>query len=221
MIGTPLAQHALRLQYTLVRVPFGALESQLARAFSEESPVRLTVERGLARCDAVAGRLLGAPDLIRRGERMDEHVSAVATSVDRAAAAEQLRAKAAQVKQDAAEEADRVREEAAQQQRDRVKQAAREKKEATVRAAEQAQTEAAQKKEQAAQRANKRRQEASAARAAEQQRIAERTKRATAPAKATLKSAAEKKSDAADQRAKAGKLAELADTEKTARQSES
>ena len=94
MIGTPIAQKVLRLEYSLLRAPLGALDSQLTRRLPGDSRLRSTVERGLAGCDAAAARLLHDKALAKRAELSRRHADLAERSVVLDTCADELRAAA-------------------------------------------------------------------------------------------------------------------------------
>src|SRR5262245_9891523 len=61
----PLA--VLRYQYQMARVPFQLIEDQLVARMDPEAPARLLYERSLGALDATAGKMLGDPELEKRG----------------------------------------------------------------------------------------------------------------------------------------------------------
>jgi colicin import membrane protein len=213
MIGTPLAQKVLRLEYSLLRAPLGALETRLSR----RPRLRLPLERVLAASDAAAGRLLGDSTIARRGETLREHADVAARAVTLSAEADQLRQEADEVRERGVAEADRKRNEARRTERQRVAEALEQEEQEEREAEARARAEAAEKKRAADARAQQRRNQATASRTAKDQQVRARTERATAPAKSALKESAKVKAAADERRADANTLSELADTEKQTR----
>ena len=220
MIGTPMTRKILRFEYTVLRAPWTALDAQLRRRLSDGSPLRLTLERGLAGYDTLAGRLLRDPQLVQRGDLLTRHAVAVEQAAARTAEAAELRAAAEQTEHDAAEAADAKRVAAQRRKQQRVAAALEQEQRAEQDAAAAARITAEAKKKQAAERANARKQAATAERTATQRQTSARTERATAPAKATLKDAAAQKTAAAERRSEARRLARLAEVEKHERQAQ-
>lgn len=216
MIGTSLAQRTLRLPYSALRAPLRALDAQLVRRLPDRSPVRLTIERGLASCDAAAGRWLNDARLSERARLMFLRAQKIERATELGEHAEQLRTEVAQ--READERKARQAAESARAQKGRRIAKATQQKEADKREAEQrAESDAAAKKRQAEEQAAARKSAAADERKAEQQRAAERAERAKAPARADLKKASAEKGSADERRGDAGALSRLAETEKQSR----
>src|ERR1700754_4757634 len=62
----------LRFQYQLARVPLQLIEDQLVAGMSSEAPTRLFYERWLGGLDAAVGKMLGDPELEKRGAALVE-----------------------------------------------------------------------------------------------------------------------------------------------------
>jgi hypothetical protein len=135
MIGTPLAQKVLRLEYKVLRAPLGALDARLARRLSDRSRLRLTVERGLAGADAAAGRLLNDDALLRRASMLRRHAETAEQAVEKSERAAQLRSAAEQSKEQSRSEAADKRTNARREERERVARARREEEQAERQAA--------------------------------------------------------------------------------------
>jgi thiol:disulfide interchange protein len=218
MIGTSLARKVMEFQYKILRAPLQALDSQLGQRLHGGSRLRIITERGLARADATAGRLLNADDLARHGILRFEHAETAERAAKEADRAGELRAAAEQTREQARTEAEQTRAKARREERERVARAGREAQQAKREAVNQARQEAAAKKREATKRAKAQTEQARQRRSAKDQQVAEKNQRAIAPATAALKEAAKGKSAASAQRAQADKLARLAETEKTSRQ---
>jgi hypothetical protein len=210
----------LRFQYQLARVPLQLIEEQVVAGMSSEAPTRLFYERWLGGLDAAVGKMLGDPDLQKRGAALIERSDALrhAAQLDATATQNQERAddelkakrgKAIEDQKDARAVTEREAEEA--------RTAAEERKRAAAAAA---QNRTAAAKQQADDVAAQRITSAEAARREEQATIRAAEQKATAAAESKLDDAQAKHSDAASKRAQADQVEELADVEKRKRQAE-
>src|SRR4026209_1020546 len=87
----------LRFQYQLARFPPQLIEEQVVAGMSSEAPTRLFYERWLGGLDATAGKMLGDPDLEKRGAALIERSDALRRAA-------QLEATATQNQEQAADE---------------------------------------------------------------------------------------------------------------------
>ena len=210
----------LRFQYQLARFPLQLIEEQVVAGMSSEAPTRLFYERWLGGLDAAVGKMLGDPDLEKRGAALIERSDALrrAAQLDATAtqnqerADDELKAKSGKAIEDQ-KDARAVREREVEEART----AAEERKRA---AEEAAQKHTAAAKQQADELAARRMSSAEAARREEQATIRAAEQKATAAAEAKLDDAQAKRSDAASKRAQADQVEELANLEKQKRQSE-
>src|ERR1700742_5065063 len=76
MSVTDLPVAVLRFQYQMARVPFQVMEEQFVARMDPQAPARLFYERWLGALDAAAGRVLGDPELERRGAALAERSDA-------------------------------------------------------------------------------------------------------------------------------------------------
>src|SRR6476619_5344802 len=210
----------LRFQYQLARFPLQLIEEQVVAGMSSEAPTRLFYERGLGGLDAAVGKMLGDPDLEKRGAALIER-----SDVLRRAA--QLDATATQNQERAYDELKAKRGKAIEDQKDARAVTEREVEEARTAAEERkgAAAEAAQKrtaaaKQQADEHAAQLMKSAEAAKRDERAKITAAEQKATAAAESKLDEAQAKHSDAASKRATADQVEELASLEKQKRQSE-
>ena len=67
----------LRFQYQLARFPLQLIEEQVVAGMSSEAPTRLFYERWLGGLDATVGKMLGDPDLEKRGAALIERSDAL------------------------------------------------------------------------------------------------------------------------------------------------
>jgi len=210
----------LRFQYQLARFPLQLIEQQVVAGMSSEAPTRLFYERWLGGLDAAVGKMLGDPDLEKRGAALIERSDALRRAA-------QLDATATQNQERADDELKAKRGKAIEDQKDARAVKEREVQEARTAAEERkgAAAEAAQKrtaaaKQQADEHAAQLMKSAEAAKRDEQAKITAAEQKATAAAESKLDEAQSKHSDAASKRATADRVEELADVEKQKRQSE-
>ena len=210
----------LRFQYQLARFPLQLIEEQVVAGMSSEAPTRLFYERWLGGLDAAVGKMLGDPDLEKRGAALIERSDALRRAA-------QLDATATQNQERADDELKAKRGKAIEEQKDALAVKEREVQEARTAAEERkgAAEEAAQKrtaaaKQQADEHAAQLKRSAEAAKRDEQATITAAEQKATAAAESKLDEAQSKHSDAASKRATADRVEELADVEKQKRQSE-
>jgi len=210
----------LRFQYQLARFPLQLIEEQVVAGMSSEAPTRLFYERWLGGLDAAVGKMLGDPDLEKRGAALIERSDALRRAA-------QLDATATQNQERADDELKAKRGKAIEDQKDARAVTEREVEEARTAAEERkgAAAEAAQKrtaaaKQQADEHAAQLMKSAEAAKRDEQAKITAAEQKATAAAESKLDEAQSKHSDAASKRATADRVEELADVEKQKRQSE-
>src|SRR6185437_13465549 len=135
----------LRFQYQLARFPLQLIEQQVVAGMSSEAPTRLFYERWLGGLDAAVGKMLGDPDLEKRGAALIERSDALRRAA-------QLDATAIQNQERAADELKAKRDKAIEDQKDARAVKAREVEEARTAAEERkgAAEEAAQKRSAAA-----------------------------------------------------------------------
>ena len=217
---TDVPYAVLRFQYQLARFPLQLIEEQVVAGMSSEAPTRLFYERWLGGLDATVGKMLGDPDLEKRGAALIERSDALRRAA-------QLDATATQNQERAADELKAKRGKAIEDQKDARAVTEREVQEARTAAEERkgAAEEAAQKrtaaaKQQADELAAQRMRSAEAAKRDEQATITAAEQKVTAAAESTLDEAQAKRSDAASKRAQADQVEELANLEKQKRQSE-
>ena len=210
----------LRFQYQLARIPLQLIEEQVVAGMSSEAPTRLFYERWLGGLDATVGKMLGDPDLQKRGGALIERSDALRRAA-------QLDATATQNQEQAADELKVKRAKAIEDQKDArtvterdVEEARTAAEERTGAAAAAAQKRSAAAKQQADELTAQRLTSAEAAQRDEQAKITAAEHKATAAAESTLDEAQAKHSDAASKRAQADQVEELADLEKQKRQSE-
>ena len=217
---TDVPYAVLRFQYQLARFPLQVFGEQVVAGMSSEAPTRVFYERWLGGLDATVGKMLGDPDLEKRGAALIERSDALRRAA-------QLDATATQNQERADDELKAKRGKAIEDQNDARAVTAREVEEARTAAEERkgAAAEAAQKrtsaaKQQADELAAQRVTAAEAAKRDEQATITAAEQIATAAAESKLDDAQAKRSDAASKRAQADQVEELANLEKQKRQSE-
>ena len=210
----------LRFEYQIARLPLQLIEDQVAARLRSEGPARLLYERSFGSLDATVGKLLGDPQLEKRGAALVERSNALGKAAKLDATAtrnrEQADAKLAathdQVVTDINEARDAARRRAVQARTnaEQRKRAADESAEKRSVAAKMQGDEAAAQRNKAAETA-KRQQEA---------KIGAAEARATKAAESKLDDAQAKRSEAASRRAQADQVEELANIEKQKRRSD-
>ena len=68
----------LRFQYQIARLPLQLIEDQVVARLHSEGPARLLYERSFGALDATVGKLLGDPQLEKRGAALVERSNALA-----------------------------------------------------------------------------------------------------------------------------------------------
>ena len=210
----------LRFQYQIARLPLQLIEDQVVARLRSEGPARLLYERSFGALDATVGKLLGDPQLEKRGAALVERSNALGKAAkldatatrNREQADAKLEATHDEVVADINEARDATRRRAVQartnaEQRKRAADEAAEKR--TVAAKTQADEAAAQRKKTA--ETVKRQEEA---------KIGAAEARATKAAESKLDDAQAKRSEAARKRAQADRVEELANIEKQKRRSD-
>ena len=210
----------LRFQYQIARLPLQLIEDQVVARLRSEGPARLLYERSFGALDATVGKLLGDPQLEKRGAALVERSNALGKAAkldatatrNREQADAKLEATHDEVVTDINEARDATRRRAVQartnaEQRKRAADEAAEKR--TVAAKKQADEAAAQRNKAA--ETVKRQEEA---------KIGAAEARATKAAESKLDGAQAKRSEAASKRAQADRVEELANIEKQKRRSD-
>ena len=210
----------LRFQYQIARLPLQLIEDQVVARLHSEGPARLLYERSFGALDATVGKLLGDPQLEKRGAALVERSNALGKAAkldatatrNREQADAKLEATHDEVVTDINEARDATRRRAVQartnaEQRKRAADEAAEKR--TVAAKKQADEAAAQRNKAA--ETVKRQEEA---------KIGAAEARATKAAESKLDDAQAKRSEAASKRAQADRVEELANIEKQKRRSD-
>jgi hypothetical protein len=204
----------LRFQYQIARFPFHVIEDQLAARLVSEAPARLIYERSLGVVDATVGKLLGDPELQRRGAALAQRSvvlgRAAKLDADATQVREQADAKLEATQKEVVTDIDEAR--AATEQEAEEARATAEKRKREAEEAAQKRTAAA--KKQAEDVARQRRKTAEAANRQDHSRIRAAEEKATDAAESKLDDAAEKRGEAVRKRAQADRVEELADIEK-------
>lgn len=212
-----LPKAAASLEYRALRLPATLIETQVARFLADDSAVRLGFEKALGTVDEKAGSLLGDERLATRGHALRRRSEILGKAVELEEKAESRKAAAAS-KLEAGKRA-------AQQTREAAKRTARESVRETLgttqadkrRAEQEAKARLRAETERVEAEARAKAQAVEAQLAAQERRIDETTKARTAAPKAQLSNAVADKQQAAAERAKAERLAQLADGEKQSR----
>ena len=196
------------------------IEEQVVAGMGSETPTRLFYERWLGGLDASVGKLLGDPDLEKRGAALIERSDALRRAAQLDATATQNQGRAddeLKAKRDKAIEDQKDARAVTERDVEEARTAAEERKGAAEQAAQQ-RTAAANR--QADELAAQLKKSAEAAKRDELATITEAEQKATAAAESKLDDAQAKRSDAARKRAQADQVEELANLEKQKRQSE-
>jgi hypothetical protein len=210
----------LRIQYQLARFPLQLIEEQVIAGMSSEAPTRLFYERWLGGLDATVGKMLGDPELEKRGTALIERSDALRRAA-------RLDATATQNHEQADDDLKAKRDKAIEDQKDaravkehEVEEARTAAEERRGAAAEAARKRTAAAKQQADELAAQRVTAAEAAKRDAHATIRAAEQKATAAAESKLDDAQAQRSDAASKRAQADQVEELANLEKQKRQSE-
>lgn len=208
------------LEYSVLRLPLTLVQTQVVgRLFEEESSLRLGFEKAVGTLDSTVGKLIGNPDLSRRGASLSRRA-------DMLGVAATLEEKAGDRREEAAAELKRSKEEAAKQRKEAQDsarseaKALRDKQEAERRKATETAEAKARAKTAAVERETHARLDAEQAKLDNRvEAIDSRTASRTAAPQAQLQDAVEVASDAAKERQTADRLGQLASAEKESRSS--
>jgi hypothetical protein len=212
-----LPKAAAALEYRALRLPATVLETQLVRRLAEDSALRLGFEKALGTLDEKAGNLLGNEALTTRGHALRRRSELLGKAVQLETKADARKAAAAAKLEAGKKSAASTREQAKRTAREGVQQtlqteqAEKKRAEQEAEARLQAETERVEAQAQAKAEAVQQQLEA------QERRIDETTKARTAAPKAQLASAVADKKAADAERAKADRLAKLAEVEKETR----
>jgi hypothetical protein len=203
----PLA--VFRYQYQMARVPFQVIEDQFVARMDPEAPARLLYERSLGALDATAGKMLGDPELEKRGAALARRSDALghAAQLDATATPKQRPADdQLKIKRDKAKQARATK----QRQGKQARSVTQERKQDATAAAQQLSDDLAAERINADETAK--RDEQTQIRAAEENAII--------PATSDLADAQAKRSDAASTSEQADQIEALANADKQNRKSE-
>lgn len=213
-----LPRKVATVEYSALRLPLTVLHRGLTR-LDDESPVRLSFERGLGSLDATVGRVLGSPELTRRGATLTRKAEVLEKAVALETKAAERKQQANAELQQSKQTAERKRVAATKQAQDEAR-SLHEQQQAERRAAEQQAQAEAKARTAAAEREAQAKIDAAERDADEKvSTIEQRTQARTAKPKAQLKDAASLASEAERERVTAERMAELADAEKASRRS--
>jgi hypothetical protein len=210
----------LRFQYQIARLPLQLIEDQVAARLRSEGPARLLYERSFGALDATVGKLLGDPQLEKRGAALVERSNALskAAKIDATATLnrQQADAKLAATHDQVVTDINEARD-AAEQQAVEARTKAEQRKRAADETAEKRTVAAKKQADEAAAQRNK---AAQAAKRQQEAKIGAAEQRATKAAESKLDDAQAKRSEAASRRAQADRVEELANIEKQKRRSD-
>ena len=213
-----LPRSVAAIEYKALRLPATLLQSQVVvRFLDEDSKLRLGFEKALGSLDERAGSLLANPTLSERGRLLRRRSEILGKAVELEAVADQRKQAAEATLREGRKKADKTRTEAQKKQKAGVQKALREEQAEKARIEREAAARVQAEKERVEAQA-----EAKVAAVTEQldrqeTRIDLTEKARTAAPKAQLEDALSEKQVADAERAKAERLAELADAEKNAR----
>jgi hypothetical protein len=209
----------LRFQYQIARLPLQLIEDQVVARLHSEGPARLLYERSFGALDATVGKLLGDPQLEKRGAALVERSNSLSKAAKLDATTTRNREQA-----DAKLEAthDDVVTDINEARRDRRRAVqARTNAEQRKRAADEAaEKRAVAAKTQADEAAAQRNKAAETVKRQEEAKIGAAEARATKAAESKLDDAQAKRGEAARKRAQADRVEELANIEKQKRRSD-
>lgn len=214
----PVTRTLITAEYSMLRLPLTVLENRVVgRYLDEDSRLRLGFEKTLGTLDAAVGRLVGDPELTRRGARLSHKSQLIEKAVTLEQKAEQRKQEAGASLKEANADAERKRTAAQARVQAEVKTIRQEQQSAKQAAAERAEAEA-RAREKDVERRTEAKLQAAGTRAAEQvERIAQRTQARTAKPKAQLQDASDLAQDAHKERDAAERLHTLAEEEKARR----
>jgi hypothetical protein len=213
-----LPKTAAALEYKALRLPATLLEKQVVvRFLADDSALRLGFERALGTLDEKAGSLFGDEQLASRGHALRRRTEILEKAVELEAKAEQRKAKAESTLKAGTAKAEQTREQARKAQQQNVQETLREEQAEKRRVEQEAKARLRAEKERVAAEARAKAQAVTAQLDEQEQRIDEVTRARTAAPKAQLGDAVAEKKTADAERAKAERLAKLANDEKEAR----
>lgn len=214
----PLA--VLRFHYQLARFPLQLIEDRVVNRIPTEAPARLLYERSLGMLDSTVGNVLGDATLTERGAALVERSDTLGRAAQLDAQAAVRKAQADAKLRSVRDEAIQEREEAQKATQQEVKKArigAEERKRAAARTAQQ---QSAAAKRRADETASQRKRTVEAAKRQVQGRTHAAEKAVAKASAATVDEAEDKLGEAAEQRAEADRVAQLAEAEKRQRREE-
>jgi hypothetical protein len=210
---TMVPRQVLRLQYGVMRSTLQLVEDRVvSRVLPEDNPARLGYERALGTLDGTAGKLLGDPAAIRRGNAIAARAEALADAARLETQAGQVRRQGEDELKEGAAAAARRRRAAQETEQHRLAEASRRAAETKQHVEDQAERTAASRKAAADRAAKATRARASESLQATVRAVTAREEAAAAPARAALADAATQRAKAAEQRKDAAHLADLAET---------
>ncbi len=210
----------LRFQYQIARLPLQLIEDQVAARLRSEAPARLLYERSFGALDATVGKLLGDPQLEKRGAALVERSNSLSKAAKLDATAtrnrEQADAKLEATHDDVVTDINEARD-ATERQAVEARTNAEQRKRAADEAAEKRAVAA---KTQADEAAAQRKKTAETVKRQEEAKIGAAEQLATKAAESKLDDAQAKRGEAARKRAQANRVEELAHIEKQRRRSD-
>jgi hypothetical protein len=210
----------LRFQYQIARLPLQLIEDQVVARLHSEGPARLLYERSFGALDATVGKLLGDPQLEKRGAALVERSNSLSKAAKLDATAtrnrEQADAKLEATHDDVVTDINEARD-ATRRRAVQARTNAEQRKRAADEAAEKRAVAAKTQADEAAAQRNK---AAETVKRQEEAKIGAAEARATKAAESKLDDAQAKRGEAARKRAQADRVEELANIEKQKRRSD-
>ena len=206
------------IEYKALRLPATLVQTQvIVRFLEEDSKLRLGFEKALGTLDEKAGSLLADKALTDRGRVLRRRSEILGKAVQLEEVADQRAAAAEATIREGRKKAEKTREQAAKAQRQVVQEALREEQAEKARIERQAADRAKAEKKRVAAQTQAKVKAVTSTLDAQESRIDATEKARTAAPKAQLEDAVTQKKTADAERAKAERLAQLADAERESR----
>ena len=213
-----LPRSVAAIEYKALRLPATLLQTQVVVRFLEQdSKLRLGFEKALGTLDERAGSLLADSALADRGRVLRRRSEILGKAVELEAVADQRTAAAEATLREGRKKADKTRKQAEQAQRQGVQQALRTEKQEKQRIERQTAARAKAEKQRVEAQAEAKVKAVTSTLDAQESRIDAAEMARTAAPKAQLEDAVVQKKTADAERAKAERLAQLADAERESR----
>ncbi|ODQ92930.1 IF2 family translation initiation factor [Mycolicibacterium holsaticum] len=210
----------LRFQYQLARFPLQVIEDRVVAKMDSEAPARLFYERSLGKLDVTVGSVLDAPEVEQRGTALIERSDALRRAVQLEETATQRVKQANTELKETREQATEAKSQARADKDRQIKQAQTDAQRRNRAAVENAEQRISSGSKRADDAAAQRKNSAESAKNQERAEITKAEQRVTAAATAKLDDSTDKRIAAANKRAQADQMEQLADAEKRKRQAD-